>query len=177
MTVVGTIFRVALIGVMTAEAYAWADRRMQQSEQYKIARERSLALQRPLLVFGDWSPCADGRTLGQRFSVVIPEAGGGAWCEEDAPRDLAQVPDDSVVVVIDGVLEYAQDCDAILAELRRVAGIHIFLGARLQPWTLTANTLARRTGAVWDLRPVSTARRVGVAGLLATIIAGALHNT
>lgn len=176
MSVVNTICRATLIGMMTAEAYAWVERRRQQSEQYKSARERSIALQRPLLVFGDGSPCADGRSLGHRFSVVIPEAGGGAWCEEDAPRDLAQVPDDSVVVIIDGVLEYAQDYEAILTELRRIAGIHIFLGVRLQPWTLTANTFARRTGAVWDLRAVSTARRVGVAGLLATVIAGALRN-
>jgi len=173
MTILNTICRVALGGVVTAEAYAWAVRRRKYCEQYNLARERSLALQRPLLVLGDRSSCAEGRSLGFRFSVVVPVAGGGAWCEEDAPRDLAEVPDDSVVAIIDGVLEYAQDPGAILAELRRIAGAHLFLGAQLQPWTLTANALARRTGAASDPRAVPAVQRVGVAGLLSTVVAGA----
>lgn len=177
MTVFNSICRVALGGIVAAEALSWVIRRRHHCEQYNLALERSLALKRPVLIFGDRSSCAKGRSLGFRFSVVIPVAGGAAMCEEDAPRDLAEIPDDTVVVLVDGVLEYAQDPSAIVAELRRVAGVHLFLGAQLQPWTLTAIALARRTGAISDPRSVSTVRRVGVAGLLATIVAGAVHDT
>ncbi len=177
MTVFNSICRVALGGIVSTEAFAWVMRRRQHCEQYNLALERSLALQRPVLIFGDRCSCAKGRSLGFRFSVVIPVAGVGPMCEEDAPRDLAEIPDDTVVVLVNGVLEYAQDPGAILAELRRVAGVHLFLGAQLQPWTLTATALARRTGAITEPRSVSTARRVGMAGLLATIVTGALHDT
>lgn len=177
MTILNTICRVTLGGIISAEAYAWAVRQRQHCEHYNLALERSLALQRPLLVFGDRSTCAKGRSLGFRFSVVVPGASGGAWCEEDAPRDLVTIPDDSVVVIIDRVLEYALDPGAILVELRRIAGAHLFLGTQLQPWTLNATALARRTGAISDPQPVSMVQRVGVAGLLATIVAGALHST
>ena len=109
----------------------------------------------------------------RRVSVLVE----GEQAALEAPRDLAEIPDDTVVVLVDGVLEYAQDPGAILAELRRVAGVHLFLGAQLQPWTLTAIALARRTGAISDPQSVSTVRRVGVAGLLATIVTGAVHDT
>lgn len=174
MTIINTICRVALGGIASAEAYAWVMRRRQHCEQYKLALERSLAEQRPLLIFGDRCSCAKGRSLGYGFSVVIPVAGIGPMCEEDAPHDLAEIPDDTVVVLVDSVLEYAPDLGAILVELRRIAGTHLFLGAQLQPWTLTAAALARRTGAISDPRAVSTVRRVGVAGLITAVVAGAL---
>jgi hypothetical protein len=176
MTIVNTICRVALSGVIAAEAYAWALRRKQHCEQYSLARARSLAAQRPLLIFGDRSACAKGRSLGYKFSVIIPVAGIGSMCKEDAPGNLAEIPDNSVVVLVDGVLEYAPDPDAILRELRRIAGTHLFLGAQLQPWTLTATALARRTSAMSAPRSVSTVQRVGVASLLVTVVAGSLDR-
>jgi hypothetical protein len=176
MTIINTICRVALGGIVSAEAYAWAKRRRQHCEQYNLALERSLAEQRPLLIFGDRTPCAKGRSHGYGFSVVIMTAGIGPACEEDAPRGLAEIPDDTVVVLVDGVLEYAPDPGAILAELRRIAGAHLFLGAQLQPWTLTATALARRTGAASDPRVVSAVRRVGVASLLTAVVTGALYR-
>lgn len=176
MTIIKTICRIALGGVIAAEASAWALRRKQHCEQYNLARARSLAAQRPLLIFGDRSACAKGRSLGYKFSIIIPVAGIGSMCEEDAPDNLAEIPDDSVVVLVDGVLEYASDPDAILRELRRIAGAHIFLGAQLQPWTLTATVLARRTGAMTAPRSVSTVQRVGVAGLLVTVVAGSIDR-
>lgn len=167
MHILKTVCRIALGGIVAAEAYAWTSRRRAQCEHYRRALERAEAVQRPLIIFGDRSTCAKGQSLGYRFSVVIPVRDFGPMCEEDAPHDLAEIPDDSAVVLVDGVLEYAPDPDVILAELRRVAGAHLLLGAQLQRWTLTAAALARRTGA----QPVSTLQRVGTAGLLSVAVA------
>lgn len=183
MTIVSTVCRAALAGIVSAEVVARVLRGRQHCEQFGAALERAITLGRPVVIFGDSGPCAEGKhSLGYSFSVVYPVVFRGApdvvpMCESESPDDLAEFSDDSVVVLIKSVLEYAPDPDAILAVLRRIAGAHVFFGAQLQPWTLTAAALARRTGALPDARPVPVARRVGTAGLVAALTAGALWPT
>lgn len=173
----------ALAGIASAEVVAGVLRGRRQYEQFAAALGRALALGRPVVVFGDRGPCVEGRrSLGYGFSVVYPVAfpdvkGVVPMCESEAPSDLAEFPDDSVVVLIKGVLEYAPNPDAILRELRRIAGAHVFSGAHLQPWTLTAAALARRTGPASELRPVPIVQRITTAALLAAIAVGLLPAT
>lgn len=173
----------ALAGIATAEALAGMLRGRRHCEQFSAALERGLMLGRPVVVFGDRGPCIGSRrSLGYGFSVVYPVVfpnvkGVVGMCESEAPGNLTDLPDDSVVVLIKGVLEYASDPDAILEELHRIAGAHVFSGAQLQPWTLTAAALAHRTGPATDLRPVPTVQRVAAATLLAAVAYGLLPTT
>lgn len=173
----------ALAGIALAEGAAGVLRGRRHCEQFRAALERALVLKRPVVVFGDCGPCVGSRrSLGYRFSVVYPVVfrnvkGVVPLCESEAPCDLAEFSDDSVVVLIKGVLEYAPDPDAIVGELRRVAGAHVFFGAQLQRWTLTAAALARRTGPGAELRPVPTIQRVAAATLVAAVAVGLLPAT
>lgn len=121
-------------------------------------RRRTLRTSR----FADAEACA--RTLGRPLVVVgAPDAGptGGYGCG-DVTIDLARsacpgyrradvterlpFENDSVVVLVSCVLEYVEDLDAALAELRRVSGGWLYV-VRVEPWTLTAHLYpgARRT--------------------------------
>lgn len=166
--------RLALAGLASAEGYAWFMRWRAHCDQLRAALARASELGRPVIIFGDWGPCTEGkRSLGYGFSVVY-SVDGSTICESAAPKSLAEFPDDSAVGFIAGVLEHASDPDAILTELQRIAGEHLFYGARLQPWTLSAAVLARRTGNPAHMKPVSPLARVGGVGLLSIALAFAL---
>lgn len=169
----------ALAGIVLAESAAGALRARRHCEQFRAALERALVLKRPVVVFGDGGR---RRSLGYGFSVVYPAVfpnvkGVVPMCESEVPSDLAEFSDDSVVVLIKDVLEYAPDPDAIVGELRRIAGAHVFFGAQLQRWSLTAAALARHIGPAAELRPVPTIQRVAAATLVAAVVFGLLPAT
>lgn len=80
-----------------------------------------------------------GATSGPGCGDVTLDIGSSS-CPNFIRADISKrlpFTDDSVTVFVSCVLEYVEDYPAALAELRRVAGDHLYV-CRVEPWTLTA---------------------------------------
>ncbi len=101
---------------------------------------------RPLVVIG--APDL-GPTAGPGCGDVTIDIDPGSTCPNFLQADITKpLPfgNDTVVVFISYVLEYVNDADAALAELRRIAGNEVY-GVFVEAWTLTGHLYpgAKRT--------------------------------
>jgi len=125
-----------LIGLGLWEGFWWARRRANRTRAFHFAQARARSLGRPLVVVG--APDG-GVTAGYPCGDYTVDLGKSA-CPNFVRADITdRLPfaDDSVVVVVMCVLEYVNDVQAALRELRRVAGRNLFV-VRVEPWTLTS---------------------------------------
>lgn len=125
----------ALAGLMGLwEAAWWYKRCVDRNDVYRRARRHADLVGKPLLVIGapdrgpTPSPCGDiVLDLGPSRAPVAVQS--------DVSRRIP-LPDDSVVAYVCCVLEYVDDLQSALQELRRVAQDRVYI-VRVQPWTLT----------------------------------------
>lgn len=115
------------------------------------ARARKLG--RPLLVVG--APDAmytGGYGCGDIVFDIAPSSCSNAY-QVDITKPLP-LSNASVVVFVSCVLEYVDDVDAALSELRRVSGGELFV-VDVEPWTVTAFAVpgTRRANVRQHLRP------------------------
>ena len=79
-------------------------------------------------------------TAGYGCGDVTIDLAPSSSCPVYLRRDITQTlpfKTDSVVVFESCVLEYVDDADAAVAELKRISGDHVF-SVRVEPWTLTS---------------------------------------
>lgn len=142
---------------------------------YQLAAARAAELGRPLVVVGDPDGGMHTRMVrAYGCGDVCVDLAGCPACPVAIAADITKplpFADDSVVVYVSCVLEYVEDVDAALRELRRVAGENLFLVC-VEPWTMTATIYP---GARWRVADDGTATpvtrpqkaaRVGLLGLL-----------
>lgn len=128
--------RVASLGALalalSCEVATSLGRHARRKRVYEQASAKSISSGRPLVVVGD--PNAGLHTK------MIPAYGCGDVCvdlngcpvcpesiEADITKEIKQLEADSSVVFCCCVLEYVEDIDAAMAELKRVAGSDEFL--------------------------------------------------
>lgn len=148
----------------------------ERTKVFEAAQKRAADLARPLVVVGD--PDAGMATRMKRaYSCgdVCVDLSGCPACpvsmSVDITAGIPSVPDDSAVVFVSCVLEYTDDPEAALKDLRRVAGAeeNLFL-VTVDPSTLTSFLYP---GARWryvdgKFQPVSNTTRVALgAGMVA----------
>ena len=124
-------------GWLLAWEFAWLfRRRARRSALFAQARERATLLGKPLVVVG--APdggVTSGYGCGDYTIDIAPST-----CPNSLQLDITKrLPfgDNSVVVFVSCVLEYVDDADAALDELRRIAGPNLYV-VRVEPWTLTS---------------------------------------
>lgn len=130
----GLTAALALVG--TWEALWWARRRDKRFEVYDRALTHARRDGVPLIVVGapDRGPTA-GPGCGDVCIDIL-----GCGCPVQLKADITKplpFADASAVVFVSCVLEYVDDLDATLAELRRISGGRLYV-VRVEPWTLTA---------------------------------------
>lgn len=134
-----------LLALGAWEGLWWLRRRAVRGSRFADAASAARTLDRPLVVVG--APDA-GPTGGYGCGDVTIDLARSA-CPGYRRADVTErlpFADDSVVVLVSCVLEYVEDLDAALAELRRISGGWLYV-VRVEPWTLTAHLYpgARRT--------------------------------
>ncbi|MBL9105116.1 MAG: hypothetical protein JNL82_29490 [Myxococcales bacterium] len=187
-----TVARIALGGALLAELGMAFHRFEVRRRIFDAAARRASQLGRPLIVVGD--PDAGMHTGIKRAygcGDMCIDKNGCPLCTVTKVADLTKGPidgiaDDSAVVFVSCVLEYVADPEAALRELRRIAGSpdNLFL-VFVEPWTLTA---ALYPGAQWAggaqvsaqgkivMQPVTTARKVAIAGGLGLLALAAIRR-
>ncbi|MBL9102757.1 MAG: hypothetical protein JNL82_17555 [Myxococcales bacterium] len=187
-----TVARVALSAALLAEAGMALHRFEIRRRTFDAAARRASALARPLVVVGD--PDAGMHTSLKRAygcGDMCIDKNGCPMCTVTKVADLTKGPidgiaDDSAVVFVSCVLEYVEDPEAALRELRRIAGSpdNLFL-VFVEPWTITA---ALYPGAQWAggpqdsaqgkiaMQPITRARKVAVAGSLGLLALAAARR-
>ena len=187
-----TVARIALGGALLAELGMAFHRFEVRRRTFDAAARRAAALGRPLVVVGD--PDAGMHTSIKRAygcGDMCIDKNGCPMCTVTKVADLTKGPidgiaDDSSVVFVSCVLEYVTDPEAALRELRRIAGSpdNLFL-VFVEPWTITA---ALYPGAQWAggsqdsaqdkiaMQPITTARKVAIAGSLGLLALAAARR-
>jgi SAM-dependent methyltransferase len=130
---------------------------------YAEAAAKARQLGKPLLVIG--APDG-GVTAGYGcgdVTIDLQESSCPVSIKADITKTLP-FDDNSAVVFVSCVLEYVNDAEAAMRELRRVAGPNLYM-VRVEPWTLTAylypgaqrtfprNVTPESEAAVLKLRP------------------------
>jgi hypothetical protein len=135
------------------EALSWVGRLSFRRHVYELARARSEATGKPLVVVGAPTSGPTSGTVCQYKCGDLPcvDLAGCEWCGA-RPTDVTvagsiDVPDGGAVVCVQYVLEYVDDVDAAWTEVRRAAGStsDVFV-AHVKDWE-TMTRLA--TGAKW----------------------------
>lgn len=187
-----TVARIALGGALLAELGMAFHRFEVRRRTFDAAARRAAALGRPLVVVGD--PDAGMHTGIKRAygcGDMCIDRNGCPMCTVKKVADLTKghidgIADDSAVVFVSCVLEYVTDPEAALRELRRIAGApdNLFL-VFVEPWTITAALYpgAQWAGGVQDsaqgkisMQPITTARKVAVAGSLGLLALAAARR-
>lgn len=130
------IFKIAWAAV--GWEISWHARRVSQRRLlFTEASREADRLGRPLVVVGapDMGPTR-GPGCGD-ITVDIGESSCPNFLKADITKPLP-FDDDSVVVFVSCVLEYVDDYESALDELRRVSGGRLYV-CRVEPWTLTAH--------------------------------------
>ena len=115
----------------------WKRRWIARRDIYAQARAHARRVGKPLLVIGapdggpTDSPGADADLIVDINPSRFPQA---IRC--DITKGIP-VPNDSVVVYVSCVLEYVDDLDRALRELKRVGGDRVYV-VRVEPWSLVA---------------------------------------
>lgn len=140
------------------EAFWFMHRRAARVSTHAAAQAAAKALGRPLVTVGapdlGSSSSPSGDIVVDIRPSTLPNSIVADICK---PLPFAT---DSVVVFVSCVLEYVNDFDAALAELRRISGGHLYV-VRVEPWTLSAYFYpgARRT-----ISPIAPAPMTALAG-------------
>jgi hypothetical protein len=122
---------IILILIGLYEQYSGFTRQRKRLKYFKIAKERSQIVNKPLIVIGD---PYNGK--GSKFwSKFIPTYGCGDFCvdltgcpkcengiQNDILNYLKGLKDNSCVIFISCVLEYVNNLDEVIKELERVTG-------------------------------------------------------
>lgn len=132
----------AAISVAGVEFAISLHRRAQRRRLWKAAQQRSVEIQRPLVVIGAPGGGAFSRVFGRDYdcgdlTIDIQPTYCSREMQLRAEDALPQLSKDSCVVFISCTLEYVDDADAVIAECRRIAGPHIFV-VDVEPWSLSA---------------------------------------
>jgi len=179
--------RLALGGALLTEAGMALHRFEARRRAFDAAARRAALLQRPLIVVGDPDAGAHTRIIrAYGCGDLCVDMNGCPLCPVTRTVDITKGPvaglaNDSAVVFVSCVLEYVSDPEAALYELRRIAGspANLFL-VFVEPWTLTA---ALYPGARWAggavespagqvaMQPITTTRKVAMAGVLVGLLA------
>ena len=127
------------------EAGWWLRRRGRRTAQYARARADATVTGRPLVVIG--APDG-GSTAGYPCGDYTVDLSGSS-CPNTIVADVTKrlpFADDSVVVYASCVLEYVEDAQAAIAEIKRISGGHAYF-VGVEPWTLCSRFYdgARRT--------------------------------
>ena len=126
----------AALGVAVWELFWWVRRDDKRRSIYHEAVADARMHHKPLIVVG--APDR-GMTQGPGCGDITVDLGHSdcpVFYQADICKSLP-FPDNSAVIYVSCVLEYVDDVDAAMAELRRVAGPHLHV-VRVEPWTLTA---------------------------------------
>jgi len=129
--------------VIVYEVLCSFQRQHLRSEVYKCAYERAEETGKPLLVVGDPHNGIGSGIHGAAYGCgdLCFDLTGCPQCpsarKNALPRGMEDLPDDSHVIFISYVLEYVDDYDESVQELKRIGGDDIYL-LRVQPWCLTA---------------------------------------
>lgn len=132
----GMDWRKLAIGVAAWEAGWWYLRNRKRHVMYEQAEQLARLLGKPLVVVG--APDL-GATSGPGCGDLVIDINPSS-CPNSIQADICkQIPlaDDSAVVFVSCVLEYVDDAEAAMRELKRVAGDNLYV-CRVEPWTLTA---------------------------------------
>jgi len=123
-------------------------RQKQRNQIYKMAKKRSIDINKPLLVFGD-----PYNGIGSKFfnlfmdnygcGDITVDLTGAPKCPNGIKSDILQylkkLPSNSYVIFISCVLEYVDSIEEVIKEIYRVANINknIFI-VSVNKYTLTA---------------------------------------
>jgi hypothetical protein len=128
---------VAAVAVSTWEAAWWMIRVERRSAMYAAARARADALGLPLLVVGapdSW--VTGGYPCGDITIDIEPTSSCPNFISADITKSIP-LANLSCVAFVSCVLEYVNDYEAAMSELKRVAGDNLYV-CNVEPWTLTA---------------------------------------
>ncbi len=187
-----TFARLALGGALLTEVGMAFHRFEVRRRIFDAAARRASELGRPLVVVGDPDAGMHTRLIrAYGCGDLCIDKNGCPMCSVMKAADLTKGPiegiaDDSAVVFVSCVLEYVTDPEAALREVRRIAGApeNLFL-VFVEPWTITA---ALYPGAQWaggvadpaqgkiDMQPITTARKVAIAGGLGLLALAAARR-
>ncbi len=126
-----------LKGIALWEGGWWLFRRHQRNAVFEEAQARARELGLPLVVIGapdHWV------TAGYPCGDITVDIESTSTCPNFISADITkQIPmaDNSGVVFVSCTLEYVDDVEAAMRELRRVSGGELY-GVRVEPWTLTS---------------------------------------
>lgn len=141
----GTMSSLILAGISLHEGVRAQQLWKVRHETYQLAQQRAIALGRQLLVVGDPDSGAVTRFVKQAYGCgdLCVDLTGCPACPRaeqiDITKGIPGIPDNSAVVYVSCVLEYTDDPEAALADLRRIAGDgeNLFVVA-VDPNTLTS---------------------------------------
>ena len=126
----------ALVAVAGWEAGWWLVRRNRRYNLWLEAYLRSHVLHKPLVVVGAPDRGATSGYPPGDVTIDIGPSTSPNFLQADISKPLP-FADNSVVAFVACVLEYVDDYDASMAELKRIAGDNLYI-CRVDPWTLTA---------------------------------------
>ena len=119
------------------EALWWVVRRQRRLDLYCQAFSQSRRLGRPLVVIGAPDLGATSGYPPGDYTIDIRPSNVPNFIQADICKDRLPFNDNSVVVVVECVLEYVDDYASAFRELRRIAGSDLYI-CRVEPWTLAA---------------------------------------
>jgi cbb3-type cytochrome oxidase subunit 3 len=136
---------VIFILILFYEAILTLLRHQRRKNIYKLAKQSSIDLKKPLLVIGDPDNGTTNFLLGKSYDygdlcVDLVGCKGAKNSVTSKVEDfLPNLPDNSYVIFISCVLEYVDSdkLDFIISEIKRVSGNNFFL-VNVDPLTITA---------------------------------------
>lgn len=124
------------LGLAAWEGFWWDVRRTKRLNVYNQAQTYAKAIGRPLVVIG--APDA-GFTSGYGCGDITVDL-AGSQCPNTAQLDITKrlpFADNSVCCITVCTLEYVNQAEPALREIRRISGGHAFF-VGVEPWTLAA---------------------------------------
>jgi SAM-dependent methyltransferase len=127
---------VTLAAITAWEAFWFGRRFLRRQQVFQVAEAWAKSLNRPLIVIG--APdggVTSGYGCGDTTIDLAPTS-----CPNGKVLDITKplpFTDDSVVVFCSCVLEYVDDPNAAISEIRRISGGYMFF-VGVEPWTLTS---------------------------------------
>ena len=125
-----------VLGLTAWEGFWWNVRRERRFNVYNQANTYAKAISRPLVVIG--APDG-GFTSGYGCGDVTVDI-AGSRCPNTAKLDITKrlpFDDNSVCCITVCTLEYVNQVETALREIRRISGGHAFF-VGVEPWTLAA---------------------------------------
>lgn len=125
-------------GVSIAWELGWMlHRRSLRLSTYREAFARSRFLSKPLVVVGAPDRGGTNELCGDVVVDIAPSRCPNSVIADVTKPNSIPLSNDSAVVFCSYVLDYVDDVEAALRELRRVGGSNVYI-LTIEPWTLTA---------------------------------------